>query len=308
MSHPINRAPIEHRIAVNDITLTAFEWNRQARGDADTLLLAHATGFHARCWDQVVALLGDHHVIAVDQRGHGRSGGMVPIHWRQFGHDLAQLTRTLDLSAIVGVGHSMGGHAMTEAAALEAGRFRRLVLIDPVIIPAELYDVSGRWTGRFDGQHPTAKRRRHWNSPEEIFERFKDRPPFDTWNRRVLRDYCTYGVLPDASSGGFVLACHPELEAEVYMTSCGNGGIYDRVRAIDIPVLVVRTMEPPPDRSLMDFRFSPTWPGLARMFRHGRDLHLADRTHFLPMEDPALTAALIRDDARGGALSTEPSR
>ena len=288
--------PADHRISVGDITLAAFEWNRQARGQAPTVLLAHATGFHARCWDQVVALLGERHVNTVDQRGHGRSGGSLPVHWRQFGHDIAELTRALDLSDIVGVGHSMGGHAMTEAAALEGGRFERLVLVDPVIIPPELYDVSGRWTGRFDGQHPTAKRRRHWSSPDELFDRLKHRPPFDTWNPLVLRDYCRYGVLPDAADG-FVLACHPEFEAEIYMTSCGNGGIHQRIQALDLPVLVVRTMAPPPDRPLTDFRFSPTWPGLAGAFRRGHEIHLADRTHFLPMEDPELTATLIRDGA-----------
>ena len=81
-----------------------------------SLLLAHATGFHARCWDQVIAHLGERHVIAVDQRGHGRSDKMPITDWRVLGEDLDALVRALELRDLVGVGHSMGGHAMVEAA------------------------------------------------------------------------------------------------------------------------------------------------------------------------------------------------
>jgi hypothetical protein len=52
-------------------------------------------------------------------------------------------------------------------------------------------------------------------------------------------------------------------------------------------------MEPPPDRDWMDFRYSPTWPGLIDHFRRGRELHLPDETHFLPMEKPEFVARLI---------------
>jgi pimeloyl-ACP methyl ester carboxylesterase len=119
--------PRAHRVAGAGVMLAAFEWNPHARGGGDTIVLAHATGFHARCWDQVVARLGDRHVVAIDQRGHGRSDGPLPVHWSQFGEDLAAALRALDLHAVVGVGHSMGGHAMTEAAALEPARLRSCV-------------------------------------------------------------------------------------------------------------------------------------------------------------------------------------
>jgi hypothetical protein len=43
----------------------------------------------------------------------------------------------------------------------------------------------------------------------------------------------------------------------------------------------------------MDFASSPTWPGLVGELRNGREIHLADRTHFLPMESPELVARLV---------------
>jgi pimeloyl-ACP methyl ester carboxylesterase len=124
--------PTRHRIPAHGVELCVFEWGRAAPG-APTWLLAHATGFHARCWDPVVRRLGQRHVVAVDQRGHGRSDKPEITHWNVFGRDLEAVVRALDLADVIGVGHSMGGHAMTEAAAASEDRFRRLVLVDPVI-------------------------------------------------------------------------------------------------------------------------------------------------------------------------------
>jgi len=70
--------------------------------------------------------------------------------------------------------------------------------------------------------------------------------------------------------------------------------ILDRVvNAVDVPVTLVRAMEPRTREDLVDFAYSPTWPGLAGEFADAEDVHLADHTHFVPMQDPALAASLI---------------
>ncbi len=286
------RQPITHRIAVEGAEICVFEWPA-ADTECRTVLLAHATGFHARCWDQIVHRLPDCRVLAVDQRGHGRSSGEQPVHWRQFGDDLAAIARHFDLQDLEGVGHSMGGHAMVQAATSEADRFRRLLLIDPVILPPEWYGTSEIWPDEAVTQHPTAKRRRHWQSAREMYERFEHRVPFDTWDHHVLRDYCEHGLEPDPEHGAYRLACHPEFEAAVYMASRGNAAIHDCVKSVQAPVLLIRAMEPPDLRSLMDFRYSPTWKELAAAFPNGREIYLPDRTHFLPMESPELVAQWI---------------
>jgi pimeloyl-ACP methyl ester carboxylesterase len=293
------RAPIEASATVNGVSLTYFEWGRAHAGDP--ILLAHATGFHARCWNQVVAKLGRRRVIAIDQRGHGRSDKVAAVRWQEFGRDLAELVRRLDLRDVIGVGHSAGGHAMTEAAALEPTRFRRLVLIDPTILAPELYAPRGThgdeaWVPVAGNPHPAAKRRRHFTSIDEMVERLKDRPSFATFTAAALRDYCTWGLVPCAEPPGFELACTPETEGAVYGSVLGNPAIHDHVRAVAVPVLVVRAMEPRTPEDLADFRYSPTWPPLAGHFAHGRDVYRPDRTHFLPMEDPALTASFILDE------------
>jgi len=294
------KAPSEQRVRANGIELALFEWGRGTGGP--TFLLAHATGFHARCWDPVVRWLGEAHVIAVDLRGHGRSEKTAITHWRDFGRDLAGLVRALELRDVVGVGHSMGGHALAEAAAAEPGRFRCLVLIDPVISAPDAYGEGGWMITSLRGEpHPTAKRKRHFDSPEEMILRFRDRPPYAGFDPEALHAYCTWGLLPRSDGPGFELACPPEVEASVYMTSHTNPDVHESLRALEIPVLVIRAKAPPADRSVMDFSSSPTWPGLVHELRNGREIHLAEASHFLPMEDPRLVADLVLEAA--GAAS-----
>jgi pimeloyl-ACP methyl ester carboxylesterase len=292
------RAPIEASMTVNGVSLTYFEWGR--RNEGDPILLAHATGFHARCWNQVVLQLQGRRVIAVDMRGHGRSDKPPRVRWQEFGRDLAELVRRLDLHDVVGVGHSAGGHAMVDAAALEPTRFRRLVLIDPTILAPEHYAArhsadDGAWVPVAATPHPAAKRRRHFTSIDEMIERLREKPSFAGFTPAALRDYCTWGLVPCVDPPGFELACPPEVEGAIYSAVLGNPGVHEHVRAITIPVVVIRAMEPRSPADLADFRYSPTWPELASRFRNARDVHRPERTHFMPMEDPASTARDILD-------------
>ncbi len=298
----------QHRIEANGIHLAYFEWGREYRAAGPTFLLVHATGFHARCWDPVVQLLGDHHVIALDQRGHGRSEGSKISHWGVFGQDIVHLIRALDLRDVLGVGHSMGGHAVVDAAAAEGDRFRSLVLIDPVIAAPEAYSGGG-WAISNLGEdvHPTAKRKRRFESPEAMIERFRDRAPYRAFRPEALRAYCTFGLLPARDGDGFELACPPEIEASIYMTSRSNPAVHESAHALEIPVLILRARLPPEDRSVMDFSSSPTWPGLVGEFKNAREIHFADRSHFLPMEIPERIAELILDEVEGHGIRPTPS-
>jgi pimeloyl-ACP methyl ester carboxylesterase len=236
-------------------------------------------------------------VIAVEQRGHGRSSGTGFDSWADFGRDQAAMAEALDLHDAVGVGHSMGAHALVQAAAFAPGRFRQLVLIDPVIrAPAE-YHLPLAPPGTL---HPAAQRKNRFASAQEMFDRFADRPPYAVFDTQALHDYCQHGLKPADDGQGFQLACAPAFEGSVYPNALGNAGIYASIRALQIPVLVVRARPQDPNVKPWDALGTPTWPALAQEFHQGRDLQLLDKTHMLPMEDPALTARLI-----GEAIAAE---
>jgi pimeloyl-ACP methyl ester carboxylesterase len=298
--------PALQRAHVNGIGLAFFEWSARERGRGPTLLLLHATGFHARCWDPIVRRLGPRHVLALDQRGHGRSEKTPIAHWRVFGEDVAAFVRARPGEAFVGVGHSMGGHALVDAAAALPERFPRLVLIDPVIGDPTTYGPGGGWRAELPpGEvHPTAKRKRFFASPREMFERFRERRPYSLFTEEALWAYCEHGLLALADGEGFELACPPETEASIYMTSRSNAGVIDSARRVQAPALVVRAKAPPPDRGLMDFESSPTWPGLAAAMPRGRDLHLPEWTHFLPMQAPELVAKWLEAELAEAARAS----
>lgn len=280
------REPIETRHAVNGVELQVYEWP----GAGPTVFLAHATGFHARCWNQVVERLPEFRCIAVDMRGHGRSSKPEPPYrWRYFGEDVAALGLELGLDGAIAAGHSKGGYAVTLAAALEPRLFSRLLLIDPVILSREAYRmVPG------DGEHFAARRRNEWPSPGAMFESFAQRPPFNLWDPAVLHDYCTYGLLPNPDGEGFVLACPPKIEAATYAGSAG-GDIYDEIARIEAPVRILRARPRSTDSIAGDMSGSPTTPDLARAFQRAEDVPVSQYTHFIPMQDPGFIADQVRE-------------
>src|SRR5277367_1588790 len=112
--------PIESRVAVNGVEIELLQWP----GEDPAIFFCHATGFHARCWDQIIAHVPGRHCFAMDMRGHGRSSKPEPPYaWRDFGVDVAAVADALNLSGAMGVGHSMGGHAVTLGAALRPESF-----------------------------------------------------------------------------------------------------------------------------------------------------------------------------------------
>ncbi len=286
---------IEKNAHVNGIRLTYFERGIVHRGKKPTLLFVHATGFHARVWDRLVRQFPDYHVISVDQRGHGRSEKKYIEHWDQVIGDLAELIIQLDLLRVVGIGHSMGGHALIGAASQMQERFQCIVALDPVIPAEDAYAEDMPSAFDTPGEHPTAKRRREFDSPEEMADRLRPKGSYGLFEPDMLMDYCKYGLLPNEAGKGYVLACPPDIEASVYMSSRSNHGIYEAVRNLAIPVVVARAKEPE-SHGIMDFSSSPTWPGLAGEFQNARDVHYADKTHFLPMQIPEEIVRLINEE------------
>ncbi|MGY6550557.1 MAG: alpha/beta fold hydrolase [Erythrobacter sp.] len=297
---PAPRTPVLRTITVNAIDLAFFDWpacvsdgagvSDGADGAGPTMVFAHATGFHARVWDAVIEHFPQSRVIAIDLRGHGRSGGGPVDDWRLVASDVAGLIDQLGISGAVGVGHSMGAHVLVQCAADRPCAFAQLVLFDPVILAPDYY-TAAETLFTPDNPHPASRRKGHFASAEAMIERFCKRDPYCLFAPRVFEDYCRHGLLPDPAGEGMVLACAPEVEGSIYTSSRSNTGILDAARAVDVPALVVRAQQ----SDLMDFKSSPTWPELAAIMPQGRDLHRPDRTHFHPFEDPADAARIIAD-------------
>jgi lipase len=263
--------------------LAVWEWP----GEDPPFVFAHATGFHGRCWDSIIRHFPERHCLAIDALGHGRSSQPgLPCHWRIIGRGLTAVAEQWDISDAIGVGHSMGGHLTVQTAAVRPRTYRALLLVDPTIFPV----------GYYGGPPPdasfTLRRRDIWASPDEMFERFKARPPFARWQPEILRDYCNFGLLP--RNGGFALACPPAVEASIYLNSKEPGAnIYPEVAMVRHPVVVMRAgRERHP--GIFDLSASPTARDLASRFAVGHEVLLPDASHYIAMEEPEMVAEEIR--------------
>lgn len=264
------------------VLIAAWEW----AGADPAILFAHATGFHGRAWDEIARCFPERRRIAVEIRGHGRSGKPAPPYaWRDFGRDIVAVAEALTIEGALGVAHSMGGHSTVCAAALRPRTYARLLLIDPTIFPQEAYG----------GAPPDAsfieRRKNHFSSAQEMIDRFRDRLPFSRWHPHVLRDYCQWGLLPDGNR--FALACPPDIEASVYHESKrAESNIYPEIARIEQPVTLIRGGRPRRP-GVFDLSTSPTAENLATYFRNSTDAVYEDCTHYIPQEAPQRIAEEI---------------
>ena len=160
-----------------------------------------------------------------------------------------------------------------------------MLLVDPTIFPEDFYG------GPVPDASFTLRRRNQFASPEEMFERFRDRLPFQRWKPEILRDYCDYGLLPDGD--GFVLACPPYAEASIYENSkTPESNIYPEIAMVKHPVVVMRAGKTRL-ADVFDLSASPTSPDLASRFDNGREIVLAEASHYIAMEEPELVVEEI---------------
>jgi lipase len=278
----VSRVPELKFIPANGQQIAVWDWP----GEGPPFLFAHATGFHGRCWDRILAHFPERRCMAVDSRGHGRSTKPAPpAHWRDWGRDLAAVAAHFDLRDTIGIGHSMGGHITVQCAALRPETYRALLLIDPTIFPRELYGAP------FPDVSFTLRRKNRWTGPDEMYERFKDRLPFSRWDPAILRDYCDYGVLPDGD--GFVLACPPPIETSIYENSrTVESDIYPEIARVRQRVVLMRAARSRrPD--VFELGASPTAPDLVTYFANASELVMEDSSHFIAMEAPERVAEEI---------------
>lgn len=103
------------RIRVNGIELYY-----EKTGSGRPLLLVHGNGEDHTIFDEAVELLKEHSTCyRVDSRGHGQSGRVESLHYRDMAKDMTELIRALDLSDVLFYGFSDGGIIGLIAAAAE---------------------------------------------------------------------------------------------------------------------------------------------------------------------------------------------
>jgi pimeloyl-ACP methyl ester carboxylesterase len=250
------------------------------------LVFLHANGFNALTYRAILQpLAATAHILAVDMRGHGRSTLETDTRgrhsWMDFRDDLLTLLDMFDMADVVLAGHSMGGAVSIFASADAPRRVRRLVLLDPVMIPRSRVAAADTPSPLVAG---ALKRRAVFPSREAALDTYRVRSAFRTWCDEMLCDYVTDGFV-DLPSGEVTLACRPEWESSSFAAQ--DQDVWGAVARSVCPITILRA------EIDSTCRVETGTEALTADGRISIDT-IAGAGHFLPMERPALCRDALR--------------
>lgn len=257
------------------------------------ILFTHANGFNARAYASILApLAADFHVLAIDQRGHGRSGLKPEMEgrtsWYGLRDDLLALLEALDLRNVVLGGHSMGGTASILASAEAPGRVKSLVMFDPVVLsPESIAANAGGEPIESPLVQGAMRRRAVFPSHQAVVEAYTGRGAFKSWTPAMLADYVADGFR-ERPDGQVELTCAPEWEASNFTAQAHD--TWDAFARSTAPITIFRAENGSTCRV----------EGLeAELTASGRITleTVPGTTHFLPMERPDVVARALRTAA-----------
>ena len=282
-----------HNIACNDaslissvdgVTIAIHDFG----GTGSPVLLSHATGFHAHCWEPVAhSLNSQHHVVGLDHRGYGDAETVDPatMTWDQYGLDALAAARHLYAQhnePIVGIGHSMGGASLLMAAHGEPHLFKALFVFEPIVFPPPDPDAGERP----ESPLPAGARKRRSRFPtfEAAIENFAAKPPMAAFNAVAREAYVRHGFKP-TTDGDIELKCLPEHEARTYETG-GSSGAWNSLPAITTPVWVL-------SGAIAPFQPSTFAITVAEKIPASTYVRWDEVGHFGPLEKPELISQYV---------------
>ncbi len=127
--------PISHFFYSHRLKLQFWDWGQDGK---PPLILVHGGLDHARNWDWVArSLREDHHVYAIDLRGHGNSAWAPGALYSIAEHvlDLSALADVIGEFPVSIIGHSLGGIITLVYAGVYPDRVRRVVSIEGFGMP-----------------------------------------------------------------------------------------------------------------------------------------------------------------------------
>lgn len=247
-------------------------------GDGPTLMICHASGFHANCYRPMMAQFTAHFdVWGLDFRGHGASTPAADesFAWSGFAQDLLHCIDHIGAETVRVFAHSMGGAATMLAEKERPGTVEAAWLFEPIIFPPSIVPRNSEMA------EGAKHRRAEFGSKAEAMMRYASRPPFSLVRADALAAYVNWGF-HETDSGTVTLACQPAHEAATF-----NGA---NVYAADIEGLAPRTVVA---HGSSDFDPSPAAfaQPAADALPNSVLVEYANLTHLGPFENPTRIAA-----------------
>lgn len=243
-----------------------------------TAIILHGIMGHVREWDTVAEMLEPtHHVIAVDQRGHGHSDWADEYTASAMADDLLDLVEQLDLAPDLLVGHSMGGMAAMLAVATRPWLARRLVLLDvgPHIVTPEVGAELAAWLDLLAASS--------YATVDEAVQVWLDGDEFARPD--LLRHYVIH-ALRRRGDGRLVWRFDAAGLARFPVDGVSADQLQAAVREIEVPTLVVRGQHSP-------FLSADAARRLVTDLRRAVLVEVPDAGHDLGVQQPEAVATAI---------------
>lgn len=182
---------------------------------------AHANGFPGACYAQFTGALAAHCALVVEPMLAHDPHYPVTDGWPHLAAQLADSIRLQHNSPVIGLGHSLGAYLCVLAAARWPELFRAVILLDAPLTSrfqgnAMQFVKRMGLIDRFMPSGSARSRRRDFESAEQAFEHFRQRPLFRDFTEACLRDYVHNGLRPHGK--GFTLAFDADIETQIYRT------------------------------------------------------------------------------------------
>ena len=222
---PLGQAPgyTDRFATVNGLRLHYLEWGDPAK---PPMILLHGIARHAHTFDHIApAFAPNHHVIALDLRGHGDSAWSAEGAYlvQDYVKDLEALVAQLKLRGLTLLGNSTGGRVVQVFAGLHPDLVARIVVED--VGPERPRNIADAFARRVEQEAAG------WASEDELVAQLtvaNMRTP-----EPLLRTYAHFGVKP-GPGGRLVWKRDPNLVKGFVETE-----LWDSVSKITAPALYV---------------------------------------------------------------------
>lgn len=246
----------------------------------------HANGYPPECYQPLLDLLKtEYRVFGMYLRPLWDGSKPQELRtWHPLSDDLLRFLSDLEAGPVIGVGHSIGAIVTLRAALRDPGKFRALVLIDPVLfVPSHLALWSLiRAVGLGDKVHPliqrAQKRRRTFDDLETVFRGYRSRPLFRYLSDESLRAYIA-GITKPSANGAYELVYSPEWEVQIYRSGLHDFDLWRDLPRLKVPALFLRGTE-------TDTFFEKAARLVQKKQPQVRVKALEKSTHLLPLERP----------------------